>query len=112
MQAANMAAIGRTNDAMTETPEPRSEAWAATAEPIAVDDTGTVHVEHDDESTLDDRTRAKLQKARNEAKSLRARLRDAEERATASDEKYGEAAAIVSAMQLAEIKRLAWRSAT
>src|SRR6478672_869369 len=45
-------------------------------------------------------------KLRSENRNLRERLKAAEERANASEERYGEAAAIVSATQLAEIKRI------
>jgi hypothetical protein len=60
-----------------------------------------------DESSLDDHTRAVLKKARSEARNLRERLHEAEQRANAAEEKYGEAAAVVSQYQLNEVKRLA-----
>ena len=60
-----------------------------------------------DESMLDDRAKAALQKARREARSLRERLHATEEQVGQLQSQVGEQAAIVSAMQLAEIKRLA-----
>lgn len=66
-------------------------------EPAAAADESELDV---DDSTLDPRAREALQKARREAHSLRTRLREAEE-------EVGAAAAVVGAMQLAEVKRIA-----
>jgi hypothetical protein len=60
-----------------------------------------------EDSELDPRTRDAFKKLRSENRNLRTRLRDRDEQLRARDEQIGEAAAVVSAMQLAEVKRVA-----
>jgi hypothetical protein len=91
----------------TPEPEPRSEAWAATAPEPQADDEAV------DDSLLDARTREVLSKARREAANLRRRLHDAEQRAAQVDElqeQLGAAAAREGARDKAEAERIAAES--